>query len=113
MDRAVDAFRFMAQAKHIGKLVITQPAATATSPAIRSDRTYLITGGYGALGLTVARWLRDRGARHIALAGRKGPDAATSAAIATLAGDQASIRVVQGDVSDDSDVARMLSEIAR
>ncbi|WP_434739765.1 type I polyketide synthase [Micromonospora sp. SH-82] len=34
--------------------------------------TVLITGGLGALGLEVARWLVDRGARRILLAGRRG-----------------------------------------
>ncbi|MBI2893045.1 MAG: amino acid adenylation domain-containing protein [Deltaproteobacteria bacterium] len=36
----------------------------------RSDATYLITGGLGDLGLLVARWLAERGARHVALLGR-------------------------------------------
>jgi acyl transferase domain-containing protein/acyl carrier protein len=34
--------------------------------------TYLITGGLGALGLAVARWLADRGARRLLLASRRG-----------------------------------------
>ncbi|GAT67123.1 beta-ketoacyl synthase [Planomonospora sphaerica] len=38
--------------------------------ACRPDGTYLVTGGLGALGLEVARWLADRGARRIVLAGR-------------------------------------------
>lgn len=36
------------------------------------DGTYLITGGLGVLGLEVAHWLADRGARRLVLAGRKG-----------------------------------------
>ncbi|MFJ3102704.1 beta-ketoacyl synthase N-terminal-like domain-containing protein [Streptomyces sp. NPDC086835] len=38
--------------------------------ACRADGTYLITGGFGALGLEVADWLAGRGARRILLAGR-------------------------------------------
>ncbi|MEU4380442.1 6-methylsalicylic acid synthase [Micromonospora echinofusca] len=38
----------------------------------RPTDTYLITGGLGVLGLMVARWLADRGARRILLAGRRG-----------------------------------------
>ncbi|WP_345538404.1 type I polyketide synthase [Phytohabitans rumicis] len=34
--------------------------------------TYLITGGLGVLGLAVARWLVDRGARRLLLTGRRG-----------------------------------------
>jgi acyl transferase domain-containing protein/NADP-dependent 3-hydroxy acid dehydrogenase YdfG/aryl carrier-like protein len=37
-----------------------------------SDGTYLITGGLGALGVEVARWLASRGARRLVLAGRRG-----------------------------------------
>ncbi|MEV4511092.1 type I polyketide synthase [Dactylosporangium sp. NPDC049525] len=40
--------------------------------ACRSEGTYLITGGLGALGLRVAHWLAGRGARRIVLVGRHG-----------------------------------------
>ncbi|HYB80411.1 MAG TPA: type I polyketide synthase, partial [Mycobacterium sp.] len=36
----------------------------------RPDATYLVTGGMGALGLLMAAWLADRGARRLVLAGR-------------------------------------------
>ncbi|HKP39826.1 type I polyketide synthase [Mycobacterium sp.] len=36
----------------------------------RADAAYLITGGMGALGLLMAAWLADRGARRLVLAGR-------------------------------------------
>ena len=36
----------------------------------RPDAAYLITGGMGALGLLMADWLADRGARRVILAGR-------------------------------------------
>jgi phthiocerol/phenolphthiocerol synthesis type-I polyketide synthase A len=36
----------------------------------RPDVAYLITGGMGALGLLIADWLVDRGARRLVLAGR-------------------------------------------
>ncbi|KAF2135653.1 uncharacterized protein K452DRAFT_293051 [Aplosporella prunicola CBS 121167] len=38
----------------------------------RPDGTYLITGGLGALGLEVAAWLVDKGARRVLLASRRG-----------------------------------------
>lgn len=37
---------------------------------IRADATYLITGGFGGLGLEVAHRLAERGARHLLLVGR-------------------------------------------
>ena len=60
LDRAAEAFRFMAQARHIGKIVLTQPEAEretdgAPRPAvIRPDASYLVTGGLGALGLATS-----------------------------------------------------------
>ncbi|KOT41263.1 hypothetical protein ADK41_10805, partial [Streptomyces caelestis] len=42
--RAREAFRFMSQAKHIGKIVLTMP------PRWNPEGTVLITGGTGALG---------------------------------------------------------------
>ncbi len=69
-SEVVDAFRTMAQGRHIGKLVIAQE----TRPfKIHADATYLITGGLGGLGLAVAEWLSSEGARHLVLVGRRAP----------------------------------------
>ncbi|MCC5648027.1 polyketide synthase dehydratase domain-containing protein, partial [Nostoc sp. CHAB 5824] len=64
---AVSAFRYMQQAKHTGKIVITFPEKSNTQERLtfRSDSSYLITGGWGGLGLLVAQWLVERGARHL------------------------------------------------
>ncbi|MEW2475411.1 type I polyketide synthase [Micromonospora gifhornensis] len=51
---------------------LTEPS-TRPPLVCRPEATYLITGGLGALGLTVARWLADRGARRLVLAGRHTP----------------------------------------
>ena len=53
------------------------------SAGIHSDATYLVTGGFGAFGLAVARWLAASGARTLVLLGRRGPD--SDDARATLA----------------------------
>lgn len=39
---------------------------------IHPDATYLITGGLGGLGLRLAKWLIEQGARHLVLTGRTG-----------------------------------------
>ncbi len=48
-------------------------AETSAAPAfcIKPDSTYLITGGMGKLGLKVARWFVDQGAKHLVLTGRR------------------------------------------
>lgn len=58
---------------------IRQQPPTTGADAIRPDRSYLVTGAFGALGMQVVTWLIDQGARHVALVGRRGPSAAQAA----------------------------------
>jgi NAD(P)-dependent dehydrogenase (short-subunit alcohol dehydrogenase family)/acyl carrier protein len=87
-------------------------AATAVPVQIRPDRSYLITGGLRGLGVLVARWLVQQGARHLALMGRRAPDDEARAAIAQLEGAGAAVLVLQGDVSVAADVNAALARIA-
>ncbi len=77
----VGAFRFMAQSKQIGKVLLdltelaAEPvAATPEAPArpvrVDPDASYLVTGGLGDLGRVVTDWLVREGARHLVLVGR-------------------------------------------
>jgi NADPH:quinone reductase-like Zn-dependent oxidoreductase len=92
------AFRFMAQARHVGKL------ALVPSRALRSDGTVVITGGLGALGLHVARWLARRGVKHLVLTGRRGLETpGAAAAVEELSSLGARVTVAAVDVSDGSD----------
>ena len=43
--------------------------------------TYVIVGGLGGIGRTVARWMVDRGARHLLLLSRYGPTSEASLAL--------------------------------
>ena len=108
LSRAEDAFRFMAQAKHSGKIVITPPSRGV----VRTDATYLITGGLGGLGLTVARALADQGARHLVLMGRRAPGDAARTAIAALTADGVNVTVAAADVASPADVEGMLARVA-
>src|SRR5206468_1652322 len=65
--RAPEAFRFVAQARHVGKVVLTIPQP------LDPEGTVLITGGTGTLGALVARHLVARhGVRHMLLCSRRG-----------------------------------------
>ncbi len=115
--RAPDAFRYMAQARHIGKVVLTHAAEDGTvqaagGAAIHPDATYLVTGGLGGLGLKVAEWLADRGARHVVLTSRNGPSEAAQAAIDALAARGVEVVVATGDVARGEDVDRIFGQIA-
>lgn len=71
-----DAFRYMSQRKNIGKVVVSmQPEEAANDPgtAVRGGG-YLVTGGLGALGRRVARWLVQQGAGGVALLSRREAD---------------------------------------
>ena len=75
-ESAIDAFQLMARTRHIGKIVIdftSAPKATPRGIAVfRPDAAYVITGGFGALGMAVAARMVQGGARHLVLIGRHG-----------------------------------------
>lgn len=108
-----DAFRFMAQARHIGKIVVTQaPAAPAAEQQPDLDRaTYLITGGLGALGLLTARWLAERAPCDLVLLSRRPPNDVAQAAIAELEQLGARVQVRQADVTDRDELQTVLAEM--
>jgi acyl transferase domain-containing protein/threonine dehydrogenase-like Zn-dependent dehydrogenase len=113
-----DAMRFMAQARHVGKIVL-RPSVTgsAAGPSgaapIRADGSYLVTGGLGGLGLATAHWLASEGARHLVLCGRHSPDATASQALAELAETGVEVRVAQLDIADREAMRALLDDIAR
>ncbi|MCY3875651.1 MAG: SDR family NAD(P)-dependent oxidoreductase [Rhodobacteraceae bacterium] len=103
------ALRFMRSARHLGKIVVaTQPLV---SGRLREDRTYLVTGGLGGIGLAVAEWLADLGAGTIVLNGRRPPDEAAQEAIRALEDTGATIRVELADVSNAAAVDGMLARM--
>ena len=115
------AFRDMAQARHIGKIVVSMDddAAwiTRTDTArtfVRSDATYLITGGLGGFGLTVAKWLVGAGATHLVLMGRTAPvaDGPAAADIEALRAMGASVLIAEADVTREDDVAAVAARIS-
>ncbi|MEU7454347.1 type I polyketide synthase [Streptosporangium roseum] len=69
------------------------------TPVVRRGGGYLITGGYGGLGLVVARWLAERGAGRIVLGGRSGPSDEGAETIGELRALGADVQVVTGDLA--------------
>src|SRR5262249_2947120 len=90
ISEAIGAFRSVAKAEHVGKVVLSMDdplvgsriEASPTPARFVRDATYLLSGGLGGFGLAAAEWMVEHGARHIVLAGRSG--AATPAARATV-----------------------------
>ena len=115
IEEAPQAFRFMAQAKHMGKIVLTQDVVekAVSHPEIKPDVTYLITGGLGDLGLLVAEWLVEQGANHLTLLGRSVPSEAARLAINKLEEAGTAVFIAQADVSQAKQLERILQEMAQ
>ena len=109
LDDVERAFRFMAQARHIGKIVVRHGPAAAT--AIRADGTYLVTGGLSGLGPVVARWLAERGAGRIVLAGRRGVTAEAAPTLAALRAMGSEVVAEALDVTDEGALRSLLERL--
>ena len=79
--------------------------------AVPAQATYLITGGLGGLGLEVADWLAQRGARHLLLVGRSDPTADTQARIEQWKARGVDVIVARADVTDRAQLAAALGRI--
>jgi acyl transferase domain-containing protein/NADPH:quinone reductase-like Zn-dependent oxidoreductase/acyl carrier protein len=116
IEKAADAFRLMAAAKHIGKLVLTVPASGSTvavvpagaTPLVHADGAYVITGGLGGLGLEMARWLAGLGAGRLVLNGRSAPSVRTEEVIAGIRAGGTEVEVVCGDIAVDGVADRLV-----
>ncbi|MEO8152058.1 MAG: SDR family NAD(P)-dependent oxidoreductase [Rhizobacter sp.] len=105
LQEAREAFRFMAQARHVGKIVLR------SSAAISANASYWITGGFGGLGLETARWLVASGARHLVLSGRTAPGAHAVAVIAELEAAGARVTGFEADTADKTRMVAVLEQI--
>ncbi|WP_086824662.1 type I polyketide synthase [Allokutzneria sp. NRRL B-24872] len=105
--RAPEAFRFISQAKHIGKVVLTVERGLDPEGAV------LITGGTGGLGKLFARhMITEHGVRHLVLTSRRGADApGASALVEELSSLGASVRVAACDVANRDAVSDLLEGI--
>ncbi|WP_218081861.1 type I polyketide synthase [Anthocerotibacter panamensis] len=98
--------------RHVARLVKYDVPSTTQPLSLPPDGTYLITGGLGALGLQVARWLVQQGARQLVLVGRRGVDPATQSVLDQIQALGAQVLVLQADIAQAPEVARILEKIA-
>ncbi|WP_421111617.1 type I polyketide synthase, partial [Streptomyces sp. NEAU-S77] len=105
--RAPEALRFLGQAKHVGKVVLTVPAPW------RERGTVLVTGGTGGLGAVVARHLvTTHGVRDLLLLSRRGVGAPGAEELRDeLTGLGARVTITACDVSDRAALAGVLDAV--
>jgi acyl transferase domain-containing protein/aryl carrier-like protein len=107
LNQAEQAFRYMAQGLHTGKVVLTQHQAARA----RADGVYVITGGLTGLGLTTGEWLANQGAGGLVLLGRRAPSDEAQASIRAMEAAGAKVRVAQVDVTDAAALAKLLDDV--
>jgi NADPH:quinone reductase-like Zn-dependent oxidoreductase/thioesterase domain-containing protein/acyl carrier protein len=114
INEAIDAFRYMAQAKQIGKIVLSQEdeAHRMHAGSVKDNATYLIAGGSGGLGLKAAEWLVEQGAKHLVLVGRSGANDAALDTVGKLKKLGAQVVVAKADISEEAQVGSLLLQIA-
>ncbi len=77
---------------------------------IRAEASYLITGGLGGLGLSVAAWMVAKGARYLILMGRSDPSPEAREAVLQMEAKGAQVLILRGDVSQPKSLADCIEE---
>ncbi|KGJ03782.1 hypothetical protein IT41_12645 [Paracoccus halophilus] len=89
-------------------------AASLPAPRIRADGAYLVTGGLGGFGFEIAKWLADKGAGHIVLAGRKGPKTpGAQEMMAELQRRGSGVTALSADIANAQNVSEMFAKIGK
>lgn len=109
-----EALGYLTKGLHIGKVVIKMEGEVLVKPAgqiqLKPDVSYLVTGGNSGIGLRIAAWMVEKGARYLVLLSRSGPKTAEDhEIIENLKVQGASLQIVKCDVGDQAAVARAVA----
>lgn len=121
MGNMAEAFEMLKTGDHLGKVVLSmnsdemvsvlpRKAAAVLSP----DSSYLIIGGSGGLGRSVAHWMASHGAKNLIILSRNASKSEKAYAVAQELREAGCSRVllVSGDVAREDDVAKALQTCA-
>ncbi|KAK7569271.1 hypothetical protein JOL62DRAFT_495686 [Phyllosticta paracitricarpa] len=107
-------FRLLQMGKHMGKVVLVphkDDLVPVLPPSYRNvnifdpSKAYLLVGGLGGLGRTLAQWMVRKGAKHLVFLSRSGADRPEAkVTIEWLKKRDVAVDVYRGDVSNFADV---------
>ncbi|MEM9272461.1 MAG: type I polyketide synthase [Cyanobacteria bacterium P01_F01_bin.143] len=106
-----DQIAYRDQIRYVARLTRHQAFETTQPVTVQSEASYLITGGLGALGLQVAEWMIDQGAKHIVLIGRKQPSTKVQEILDEWQQKGINAIAIAGDISQEQDLSKILDEI--
>ncbi|MFD2201720.1 SDR family NAD(P)-dependent oxidoreductase [Shivajiella indica] len=94
-----DQIAFRGNNRFVLRLNPFKPSAAFQELFFHGTRSYLITGGLGGLGLETAKWMIDKGAKHVVLLGRSEPSPSTWQALEQMKKTGAKVEIALADVS--------------
>ncbi|GAB1545335.1 hypothetical protein NUACC21_80110 [Scytonema sp. NUACC21] len=106
-----DYLAFDSGKRHVARLVKTQVSEPQKLLLLKPNATYLITGGLGSLGLKIAEWMVRKGARYLVLVGRSQASTQAQETIRAFEETGAKILVAQADVSNETDMVKLLEHV--
>jgi hypothetical protein len=116
------AMRYMQKGQHIGKIIVDIPNnheqlkvfTSLKQLVLNPDKSYLIVGGLGGLGRSIAGWFVDNGARHIVFLSRSaGSLAKDDPYFMELEAQGCSVQAFSGSVSNPADVLNVVKSVAK
>jgi NAD(P)-dependent dehydrogenase (short-subunit alcohol dehydrogenase family) len=107
-----DQIAFRGTDRHVARVVHSRFEAREKTPFVwRADGSYLIVGGLRGLGLSLATWMVEMGARHLWLVARSEPNEYAQRAIAAMVEAGAEVFTRRVDVAHRGEVQQLLAEI--
>ena len=103
-----DLIAWRGECRYVERLTRATLGARDRVPVVRSDGSYIVTGGLGGVGMVVARWLVDGGAARVVLNGRSDPSDSQQRDLAELES-RAEVVVEQGDIASPGMAERLVA----